>query len=91
MPEQLHWERKSAGRWVLKAANGEIWAAVVPYRSEYACKNQFKGAVIGSARNSFAISRWGKIGWTTGLGVPAAKRNVVDRLRSGCYHSISRK
>lgn len=75
----LKWTKRAAGRWTLKDEFGAIWAAVVPYRSEFACKNQFKGALLKGALLP------GSANWTTGIGVAAAKRNVEGLLsRHSC-------
>lgn len=75
----LTWTKRSAGRWTLKDEFGNIWAAVVPYSSEHACKNQYKGALLAGCPRFH-----GRVNWTTGIGVAAAKRhaeNLLDRVR----------
>lgn len=82
----LSWTKKSAGRWLLKAADGSIWAAVVPYRSEFACKNQFKAACLNTEFGTFTKFDGNQtIHWTTGIGAAAAKRGIENWLsRRSC-------
>jgi len=85
--QTLHWEKKSAGRWALKTADGQLWAEVTPYRAEHACKNQFKATVLNGDYGTFhfAGKDTGTRYWTTGIGVGAAKRNIVAWLeRNHC-------
>ena len=83
--ENLKWEKKSNGKWLLKSSDGQIWAAVYPYRSEYACKNQFKGlALHANCAHGKCAGRY----WTTGIGVSAAKKNIVGWLSRQSYDSF---
>jgi hypothetical protein len=79
---KLHWERKRSGGWVLKSETGQIWAVVTPYRSEHACKNQFKATALNA---NCAHGNYGPRWWTTGIGVRAAKNNIVRWLSQQSY------
>ena len=71
----LTWNRIRPGRWLLKSADGRIWAAVTPYRSLHACKGQHRATIMGPT------PYWrGKRHWTTGIGVAAAKRNAIKSI-----------
>lgn len=86
---KLTWTKKSAGRWLLKAADGSIWAAIVPYRSEFACKNQFKAACLNTEFGLFRkFDGNTTIYWTTGIGVAAAKRNFENWLYRHSWDSL---
>jgi hypothetical protein len=84
MSATIHWEKKAAGRWVLKSLEGQIWAVLTPYRSEFSCKNQFKATVLNSNCAHGRSARY----WTTGIGVKAAKRNIERWLSRNSYDSF---
>lgn len=75
---RLRWYRRSAGHWVLKSESGEIFAIVHPFREGR--KGMYRGTALGEERNRYIIRKYGGVWWTTGQGVAAAKRNIVQWL-----------
>lgn len=83
----LRWERKSAGRWLLKAADGQIWAAVVPYTGNR--RTTFKATALGENRNRYSIEKYGSPYWMLMGSIQRAKRGIVDHLRRRCWDDFA--
>lgn len=66
------WERRAANRWVLKSADGRLWAAITPYTGTV--RRSLKATVLGEQVNAYSISKFGSIAWGLNSTVKSAKR-----------------
>jgi hypothetical protein len=75
----LTWIKKAPGRWLLKAADGQIWAAVTPYGG--ARRGMYRATCLNAEACGYSRERYGSNWWTTGGSVAAAKGNIEAWLR----------
>lgn len=85
MSTQLTWFRRSAGRWLLKEANGRIWAVVAPW---HPYRGRYRATCMHSEANTYSRKRYGGNYWVAGSGVPATKRNIEEWLARHCWDSF---
>lgn len=83
------WIKRSSGRWVLKSADGQIAAAIVPSHFDGQRSPKFKAHVMGEARNHSSITKYGCNHWTTGYTVRSAKQAVESYIATHSWETIS--
>ena len=85
MTYRLRWHRRGAGRWLLKAEDGTIWAAVTHCRAGWP-RSYYKGTFVSVPELCGKALRVRSTWWTTGATVASAKRRVESDLYE-CSHA----
>ena len=87
--QTFKWIKRSTCRWVLKGADGQIAAAVVPYGDGHQRSPKFRAHVVGVARNHSSIAKYGKPHWTTGYTVKSAKLAVERYIAMHSWETVT--
>lgn len=75
------WQRKGAGRWVLKSDDGKLAAIIAPTTMRRTrTGTTLKATVMGESRNHSSIAKYGVNHWSLASTVASAKKDIESYI-----------